>query len=281
MDFLKRLLKPHRLLKERGYQDLNESKRLPDNSPSELLLTARDVTGKRLQKKILELEECRWLRSEYTYPSFDDMNFMYKSNIYSVIIDIQDEDGVSFLPEEYVKRQLYTASTNNLVPCKFPVTVPEPHNPDLSKIKVKTDGWNLYHTETLEPIDPEIYETKESCEMSKWEMRHFGVKFVIEYLQAKKFKVVGFQDTLEVDPQIWFLDAQGKRCWIIVRCDVNLEDNTKQPDKFSEIIKRCFKYDGYYSGLKLEPKSSDEKVIYRGDSIKAEFDGIRKIHSIL
>lgn len=281
MDFLKRLLKPHEQIKSQGYQDLNQSKRLPDNSPSELLLASRDVVGKRLQKKILELDECRWLRSEYTYPSFDDMNFMYKSNIYSVLIDIQDEEGVSFLPEEYIKRQLYTASTNNLIPCRFPVVVAEPHNPDLSQIKVKTEEWNLFHTETSEPVNPETVESEKPCEMSKWEMRYFGVRFVTEYLQAKQFKVVGFQDTLEVDPQIWFLDAKGKRCWVIVRCDIKKEDNTNNPADFSEIIKRCFKYDGYYSGLKLEPKTSDDKVIYRGENIKAEFDGIRKIHSVL
>lgn len=281
MNIFEKLLKPFANNKTQ-YQDLSkESQKLPQNNPSELFMCSRDIAGKQLQQNFLQSDEYSWIRCEYTYPSFDDMNFIHKTDIFSVIIDIQDKDGVSYLPEEYIKRQLYASHTYNLIPCKFPVVVPDVYNPDLSQLVSKTQGWNLFNTETDNPINPETVDDEKLCEMSDWEMRNLGIRFVMEYLKAKNLKVLGFQDTLEVDPQLWFLDASGKKCWMIVRCEKKSEQKLQKPEKLNEIIRRCFKYDGYFSGLVFEPKNSDSGVIYRGNDIKTKFNGIEKIHSVM
>ena len=183
------------------------------------------------------------------------------------------------IPEEYLKRQLNASKKYNLIPCKFPVVVDNPHEPDFETVKPKNNGWNLYHTKTNELITPEHMATTDKIKMSEWEMRNFGIVFVRKYLSAKQLKVLSFQDTLEVDPQIWFEDANGKKCWLLVRCAQKSNNKIPKPNKLNEIIRRCFKNNGYFAGVSLE--AIDEKHLYRGGKINIEFEGIEKIHSVL
>lgn len=284
MGFFDKILHPFKDLdgKTNHYQDISkDSKQVAPNSPSELYLRSRDIAGIQLQEKIIMLNDCHWVRTEYTYPSFDDMNFMYKTNIFSVIVDIQDSDSTSYLPDEFIKRQLYTAKTNNLIPCKFPVIVPNPQEPDFDKLQPKNDGWNLFHTSTNEPVIPEAMENPDKIELSEWEMRNFGIRFIVSHLHAKKINVLGFQDTLVIDPQIWFEDETGKKCWMLVRCENYTKNGVAKPDKLDEITRRCFKYDGYFAGIMIEPKNSSADKIYRGEPVRITFNGIEKIHSTI
>lgn len=287
MDILRKLLNPFGKDNKKGkreYKDLSkDSKQVVPRPPSELLLYARDIAGLQIQKHMLILNNCRWLRAEYTYPAFDSMNFIYKNKIFSVIIDIQDMEGNSYLPDEFIKRQMFAAKYNNLIPCKFPVVVDNPHNPDIKTARALREGWNLYHTETGEFIIPEHIATTEKILMSEWEIRNFSIVFVRKYLQAKQLKVLSFQDTLEVDPQIWFEDADGKKCWIVVRCAKFPQKEAEMPEKLNEIIRRCFTFDGYFAGIVLNPvnKEDGDKELYRNGNVNIEFKGMEKIHSTM
>ncbi|MCD8378637.1 MAG: hypothetical protein LUB59_07620 [Candidatus Gastranaerophilales bacterium] len=285
MDILRKLLNPFGKGdgKKHQYQDLSkESKQVSSVPPSKILLYARDIAGVQIQQFMSILNNCRWLRAEYTYPAFDSMNFIYKNKIFSVIIDIQDENGISYLPDNYIKRQLLASRQHNLVPCKFPVTVDNPHNPDLSTAKALNKGWNLFHTETGEPIIPEHLATTEKVLMSEWEMRNFAIIFTRKHLEAKKMKILSFQDTLEVDPQLWFVDSNGNKCWAVVRCAKSPEKEAQKPKQLNEIIRRCFKNNGYFAGLVLIPQDIDaDGQLYRGANVKIEFTGLEKIHSVL
>ena len=155
MGIFDKLFNPFSKNKYGKYQDISkESQRVAPNPPSELLLYCRDIAGVAIQKFIESDDLSNWLRMEYTYPAFDSMNFQTKNKIFSVIIDIQDDNGDSYLPEHYIKRQLYASKTYNLIPCKFPVIVSNPHNPDYKNIKPKTEGLNLFHTENNSVILP-------------------------------------------------------------------------------------------------------------------------------
>jgi len=284
MNFLKKILNPFdgNNNKNRDYKDLSkESQRVTPNPPSDLLLYARDIAGHSIQEKINLLPNCMWFRSEYIYPAFDSMNFTYNNHIFSVIIDIKDENGVSYLPEEFKKRQLYAEKTYNVIPCKYTVTVPNPQEPDLNQVKPVSNDWNLIHTETEEPIFPETYDLVTDVEMSDWEIRNYGIKFVMKYLKAKRYKIRTYQDTLEVDPQIWFTDENGKRCWVMVRCAKPPQNEIEQPKKIKEIVRRCFKYDGYFAGVILTPKDRTADKLYRGKDIRIDFKGFAKIHDAI
>ena len=254
--------------------------KVPSRPPSELLLYARDIAGCQIQKLLYSTEGASWMRASYTYPSFDDMNFIIKDNIFSIIIDIQDEEGFSYLPEEFKKRQLFAAKKYNLIPCKFPVVVNNPHNPDMNTVRAKTDGWNLLSTDLSNEIVPDT-ETCERTEVSDWEYRHLSIMYIINYLKQKKMNILSFQDTLEVDPQIWFEDSNKKQCWLIVRTSKIDQSNIKKPKALKEIIKKCFTKDGYYALVSFEVEDEYKKRLYRGDKYNISIKEFEKIHTTL
>ncbi len=285
MDFFNKLLNPLQGRHEKPkYQDLSkESQKVSARPPSALLLYSRDLAGEQIQKHMNLLNGCAWIRAQYTYPAFDDMTFIYKNKVFSVAIDIQDEKGNSYLPIEYISRQLYACEHNNLIPCKFPITVPNPEEPDFEKVKSKTNGWNLFNTKTNEEIFPEQLATTEKVKLSEWEMRNLAVKYALMYLNAKKYKVFSYQDILEADPQIWFEDKNGKKCWLLVRSALAPVKDVEKPPKLQEIIRRCFKNDGYFLGIIFTPQNEDEKDLnlYRFGQVKINIADLEKIHSVM
>lgn len=280
MDFIKNLFNPLNKNKKREYKDLSkDSKQVVTPQPSDLLIYARDIAGVQIQKHMQLLNNCKWIRAEYTYPAFDSMNFIYKNKVFSIIIDIQDKSGNSYLPEQYIKRQLLASKQHNLIPCKFPVCVDNPTNPNMNTIKSLHNGWNLFNTETDEEIIPEHLATTEKIELSRWEMRNFAITYLRRIFETQHLKVLSFQDTLEVDPQMWFEDSNGKKCWLIIRCETTPKEKAEKPEKLNEIIRRCFTYDGYFAGIVLKPLDDDK--LYRGSRVNIEFNGLEKIHSVL
>ncbi len=262
------------------YKDMSkDSQKVTPITPSDLLLFCRNIAGEQIQTHMYILNNCKWIRAEYTYPAFDSMNFIYKSSIFSVIIDILDEQGQSYLPEEFAKRQLYASRTYNLIPCKFPVVVKDPHEPKAEEIRPLHDGWNLYNTENGEEVIPEQIATTSAIKMSDWELHNYAIHFVMNHLMAKKRKILSWQDTLEIDPQIWFLDSQGNKCWMLVRC--SRDGEVQKPEKMNEIIRRCFKNDGYFAGITFEPKDKEANNFYRGTDFRISFVGFEKIHTAL
>ncbi len=93
MDFIKNLFNPLNKNKKREYKDLSkDSKQVVTPQPSDLLIYARNIAGVQIQKHMQLLNDCKWIRAEYTYPAFDSMNFIYKNKVFSIIIDIRMPD---------------------------------------------------------------------------------------------------------------------------------------------------------------------------------------------
>ena len=91
MGIMDKFLNPLGDKKPGAYQDISkDSQRVASAPPSELLLYCRDLAGVQIQRNMNLLNDCRWVRQEYTYPAFDSMNFVYKNQIFSVVIDILD-----------------------------------------------------------------------------------------------------------------------------------------------------------------------------------------------
>lgn len=266
--------------KQNKFRDNKNKSKVPTRPPSDLLLYSRDIAGMQIQGVINELEGANWLRAAYTYPSFDDMNFIYKDNVFSVIIDIQDEEGFSYLPEEFIKRQLFAAKKFNLVPCKFPIVVKDPHNPDMNTVRALNKGVNLIHTETQDIIDLETIKS-ERTEVSDWEYRHYAIEYVMNYLTQQGMKVLSFQDTLEIDPQFWFEDNNNKQAWMIVRAQKIDKKDTPKPKALKEMIEKCFTKDGYYSLVSFTVDDVYKKRLYRGDKFKIALAEFEKVHSTL
>ena len=270
------------LEKERGknvgftnkkYVDLStKSKEIDKVAPSELFIDVMNISGQFLHGKMVEVEDCSWLKSELTRPSFDHFSIAYKNQVFSILIDIRDENGNSFLPPEFLKRQLVESEKNNLIPCLFPVIV---ENMDASTARIlDNSNWNLFNSISGDCIIPENLISDNKIEMSQWELHNFAIMQMRFMLKEKGFKIVSFQNVIGVDPQIWFVDLDGKNSWVVVRCsDINTDD-------LVEITRRCFKYNGYLAKFDFVSNNSDKKI-YRGDRIGVNFKGFEKIHTFV
>lgn len=270
------------LEKERGknvgftnkkYVDLSPKSREIDKvPPSELFIDVMNFSGQFLHEKMSLVENCSWLKSELTRPSFDHFSIAYKNQVFSILIDIRNEDGESFLPPEFLKRQLGEAKKNNLIPCLFPVVI---ENMDSSTVRViDNNNWNLFDSISGDLILPDNLVSDKKIEMSQWELHNFAIMQTRFMLKQQDFKVVSFQNVIGVDPQLWFLDEDGNNSWVVIRYDdVNVDDLT-------EITRRCFKFNGYLAKFQFISNNPDKKI-YRGDSIGVKFMGFEKIHTFV
>lgn len=263
--------------------------------PSELFLKARNVAGFCLQQEfnkhkghISESLDYKWIKAELTYPSFDHITFGYGNQVFSVLVDLCDSRG-SHLTDNERDRFIKAASENNLVPCLFKIMLPS--------LTPAHEGWNLIHFTSGKPIIPAEVSTNENIPMSEWELHNFSIQIVRNYIEQDQHgKILSFCDVLQINPQIWFDDAVGNRCWVVVR-------HVRQPaeaaianwiglEKSNPQIKG---YDGFFAGVSLAssaPVLHDQqgKVIplserfsgpaplYRGDQFYVKFDGLQKIY---
>ena len=79
------------------------------------------------------------------------------------------------------------------------------------------------------------------------------------------------------------LQKNGKKCWLIVRSELSPKKDVPKPNKLNEIIRRCFKNDGYFMGIILTPKNEDNKdlKIYRNGEADIEMVCYEKVHSVI
>ena len=264
--------------------------------PSPQFLQARNLAGATLQDRFkthggnLEpSEDYKWIKAELTWPSFDDLTFGYRNQVFSVLLDLV-EDGRSMLPSSAIERCQEAARDNHLVACVFPV--------DVGTMQPRSAGWNLYHLETREPVDPEELASDEKIPMSKWEMRNFSIQIVLNHLKkdGDGDEVLSFTDVLGIDPQIWFENRIGDRNWVVVRNFAQVEgEEWKQYQGLEKSNPQLRDYDGYFAAVSLasaEPFLKDLEgnpiplserftgaaPLFRGDSFYVKFDGLERIY---
>lgn len=258
---------------KKKYVDLSTKSREIDKvAPSELFIDIMNFSGQFLQEKIHGAEKCNWLKSEMTRPSFDHFSIAYKNQVFSILIDIRDDEGNSFLPPEFLKRQLGEAKKNNLIPCLFPVII---ENMDSSTARViDNNNWNLFDSISGDAIIPENLVSDKKIEMSPWELHNFAIMQTRVMLKQQEFKIVSFQNVIGVDPQLWFLDENGNQNWVVIRYD------EIKPDVLTEITRRCFKFNGYLARFEFVSNNKNKKI-YRGDTIGVNFLGFEKVHTFV
>jgi hypothetical protein len=259
----------------------------------EIFLKARRIAGSQLQGefnknkgRVSESRDYKWIKAELTYPSFDHLTFGYKNQVFSVLVDLC-EDEHSTLTERERDRFLKATSENNLVPCRFRVMLP--------MLRPTSEGWNLTHFTTGARIIPNEIANEINIPMSEWELRNFAVQVVRNHIeQERKGNILSFCDVLRIDPQIWFEDVNGNRCWVVVR-------NLKNENEVSHWIgleksnPQLKPYDGFFAGVSLASSTpilcdtdgnliplserfSGKAPLYRGDQFYVKFDGLQRIH---
>lgn len=177
------------------------------SEPSRVLIQARNLAGSSLEKLFREHSlngrpspnGFRWIKSEWTFPSFEHFTFAYKNQIFPVFVELLVNGESIMLPNERI-RFLDASRRYNLVPCVYKVDVAPQSSfvktksewfgngtvcksiPNLNKpakmLKPYSDGWNLFDLRNGKPINPEEIGTDERIKMSEWELLNFACQIV-------------------------------------------------------------------------------------------------------
>lgn len=246
---------------------------------SAIFLRARHIAGEYLEQQI-ELHGgfsytssgyFKWIKAELTYPSFDNFTLAYKNKIFSIAIDIIDNDNKGTLPRSFRERLVLECKNHDLIPCLFPIKMR-----DLSPLY---RGWNLIAPFSHEYIDPILLASDELSLMSDWEKNNFAIQIVRNYLSQKKMKLLSFCGLLGIRPQIWFEDSENRKKWVYVK-------NSQYPSlaKFDgfDVPAAIKVFDGFFAGVSfmaIEKKPPSDWKMYRDKPVKVNFTGLRLINS--
>lgn len=265
------------------------------SGPSRQLLDARNVAGLALQEsfrreagKVDPPRDFRWIKAEFTWPSFDHLTFGYGNQVFSVVVELLD-GGQSLLTEQERRRCTEAASAFGLVPCSFAV--------DVRTMRPASGGWNLAHLVTGRPVIPVEQVTAAPIEMSEWELQNFAIQVVRGYIEKDLGgKVDSFCDVVGIDPQIWFKDSRGAKCWVIVRHLRKVVGDEKNQwighEKKSVSLRMC---DGFFAAVciasaspvlkdaagnvvPLSERYSGRAPLWRCDPFHVKFEGLQRIH---
>jgi len=263
--------------------------------PSPALVRARQLAGHHLEEQfkfrynnsVDEHKNYRWIKSEWTYPSFEHFTFAYKNQLFPVFVELI-ENGVSSITEKNITNLVNSSKRYNLIPCIFKMKVISyqnnryenycSHNMNNNYFYPISNGWNLYDPLTGDDIIPEDLGNELPIALSDWEMLNFAIQIVIDDIKKKGWKIFSFCDIPEINPQIWIEDNFGKRCWVIVRNIEREEDN--EPHKWINIIKDTDilkNFDGYFAGVRFL-STNGSKTILRGEASFIDYKGIKSAY---
>jgi hypothetical protein len=279
--------------------------------PSQILIKARQLAGAQVEKLLKENhhdndpKSYRWIKTDWTYPSFEHFTFAYKNALFPVFIELI-VDGKSTMTDNEKSRFLDAAKKYNLIPCLFKVNVKR-NKPNFIKsimgkgvwgISVKnntalgdggeeiltpfTDGWNLYDLRNGNTIIPEHFGTNDNIPMSEWEIRNFAIQICRDEIKKRGWKLFSYCDLPEIDPQIWIQDEFGKVSWVLVRTIIKDEDKDyRNWIKKIRDISFIHKYDGYFAGVDTRPMNSFfgiDPTVNRGDPLTVRFLGFESVY---
>ena len=272
--------------------------------------------GRFLQRRFEEFnahnndhEKFRWIKTELTYPAFDNFTFAFGNQIFPVFVEIV-QDGRSLLETRERERLVEAAKDNHLVPCLWKMNVTSlkpsvadrilgrnrPYGNPFNMAPTNPMSWNLWHAETGKSLDPVSFATNERIEMSEWELRNFAIGIARQEVEKKNWKVSSFCDVLQIDPQIWFEDDKGRMCWCIVRFVRNPDnDDFHKWVGYENKDPRLKPYDGFYAGVGAAPggvacfdregesiplseRFSGKAPLWRGESMFVRFNGLKRIY---
>jgi hypothetical protein len=267
--------------------------------PSEIFLKARHIAGVQLQDQfsVFNKEKVKssydgfkWIKTELTYPSFDNLTFAYKNSIFSVVIELIDNTGTSF-NQQQKDRLLKACEENNLIPCLFKVNLKAQSNNLLSQfggnlnkdgyqLNAVEQGWNLFDTISNNKINPLLVAKEELTKMSKWELSNFAIQIVRNDIKKEGNEVLSFCDLPEVNPQIWFKDKNGNINWVIVKHTKEDKDlDYREWVGLEEKTTQMLPYDGFFASVQFFSVKTDSTTnLNRGDAMYVNYKGLERIY---
>lgn len=267
--------------------------------PSKIFLRAFRIAGEQLQKQFnannlksvqSSYDGFKWLKSEITHPSFDNLTFAYKNSVFSVVIEIIDKISSTFT-KEHKEHLLKVCEANNLIPCTFKLKLIFKDSNYLGRLignKEKFDyelmpleqGWNLYDVRTSQKINPLNMASDEKIRMSEWELSNFAIQIVKDYMKKEGNEIISFCDLTDINPQIWFKNKEGEIGWVIAKHIKNDSDLDYRKwvglEEKSPFLKQ---FDGYFASVQFYSVNTNSRSdLYRGDGMYVRYIGLERIY---
>lgn len=242
-----------------------------NNQPKITFFDFFNMAVNKLQEKFATVDACGWLNKRLIKNSFDNLSFKCGNQIFSVLVELQDKNGKSFIPPPVINTQIAVAQKYGFIPCKFSLIVPDfEEYKNISQIKFKSDNWNLFDSRTNEEIFPPEMVTDEKVEMSDLELQILAVNSVIEDIASEKLQVLDINFNLDLHPHIWFRDKDNKISWVRVQA---CKDDNKSDNGIDDTIKAYNDNDGYCAVVKFSPSDA----VYRTDNISINIEKFEKV----
>lgn len=233
---------------------------------------AFSVTGRYLQNIFSRYNQVEnvpkdgfnWLRTQIVSPTFDSMNFRYKNQVFSVLVDlvdIIDSKIVSYFSQKAKNLQVKICKENNLIPCTFKVKI--------GSLQPATEGWNLFHTATNKKINPIECVSDELIPISEWELLNWGINVVMNDLKENGNKILSFTDSPEISPNIWFENKVKNKNWV----HVQINGSPPKPNYLKDTISDAYK--GYIANVAILP-IINPNVIFRAQPADVSYNGLEK-----
>lgn len=250
--------------------------------PSQFFVETRKLVGNWLQQRMDQIEGTRWIKGYLTYPAFEHLSFSYKNQIFCIVVDIIDKNtNKSYLPEKTKNLLIKECEKNNLIPCLYKVLVDNPKNPTYNTLKQYSDGWNLFDARSNEPIIPERLGTDDLVEMSEWELNDFAIQIVRNYITDNlNLKILSYQNIVGIDPQLWFMDENSEKHYVIVRYTMYPNKDAKIPTNIISIQNKCKGYEGFFASVAFCSKEKNPSILYRGQASFISFEGLKKLEPV-
>ena len=234
-----------------------------------------NIARMNLDKNIKSNLDCQWLSEDFRFVDNYCLYFIYKNTVFSVLVNIKDSDGTSYLSNTLIDNQLSEAKKYNFIPVQFPITIDNIENKHPAH--PAAEGWNLLSSVTNDFIDPETFVSDKKIPLSEFELRILSVKAVTQYLISKKYNIASIKFSCDNVPHIWVKTSVGDLFWITVNESIN---QLKKSDICENCINNFGNYEGFYAQVAVLSGNVDKP--HRGEdfSLKiTEFDKINTIHT--
>lgn len=222
---------------------------------------------KYFQDKGIGCPDFRWIQTTLQKPAFQHLCFAYGGNIYSVLIEIQTPQG-NYISEQDTDNQIRECADNDLTACIIPLRIAD-FKPVVSDV-------HLIATDTRLPI---IMQKRSSpVPMSPWEINSLGVQIVRDEIVSQGNKLLSYCDVLHIEPQIWYEDRYGKRCYVIVDAVVGIGTKNPEHKLNHNLLMKFIDYDGYYAEVGIsDPMDMTSTTLYRDSGFYINYKGLQII----
>ena len=214
------------------------------------------LAGTYLHKKLTKMcPGFKWLKCHRYETAFDDMTFIYKNTVFSVLLKIY-YNGEEIADKEQEYDFLKKTKANGFVPCIFPIMVKVTDSSKKISTKTRT-GFNLFNYKTGSEINPLTIASDDLVRRSWYELGLISAEVITEALKKKH---IYLSDCLYYDPEnasscpiLSCYNDKREECRIVVKYFKSLEELkaadfeklSKLGNYFAPVIMDCKKKGAY------------------------------------